>query len=149
MNFLVEVDLERKQHILGVERRAIGKAQTMAQLHRELPAILRHRPGFRQRRFRLLRRAIDVDQVRRQPADDLPRRCVGRGHRIQRFGLTALRHHQRAAIVPDRVIGGEKVLSTLQSLGSGKRKARSAGKQEGGETSHTMHQGPPALSWLT
>src|SRR5260221_13734401 len=42
MNVLVEVSLERKHYILGVEGRAIGEAQTVPQLHRELPAILGH-----------------------------------------------------------------------------------------------------------
>src|SRR5580704_5848426 len=104
MNFLVEVNLERKHYIVGVERLTVRETETVPQLDGESLTIFRDAPGLCQGRLSCLRGAIDVNQICRQPADDFPRRRIGCSDRIQRFGLAPLRHYQTAAVAANLVV---------------------------------------------
>ena len=96
-HLLVQVDLKREQHIVGVERIAIGETNAAAQRQREPAAIGRDRPRPRQGGFGLLRFAVDMNQVRHRAPDDVPRRTIDRDDGIERSRLGALNDHQLAA----------------------------------------------------
>ncbi len=100
-DFLVQVHPEREHHVVCVKGLTIGKADAAAQRQREAAAVGRDGPGARERRLRLLRFAIDVNQVRRRAGDDLLRRCVNGDNRVERSRLGALDHHQLSARMAD------------------------------------------------
>ena len=105
MQFLVEIYLERKDNVIGVEGLAVGKTEAVAQVHGEHAAILGESPRFGQRGLGLLRCAVDVDQIGRQAADHFTGRGVCGGCRIQRLGLTALADRQNTAVVANFIVG--------------------------------------------
>jgi len=59
----VQINGERKDHVVRVERVPSEKRIPLRNLSRKGAAVRRHFPGLRQRRFGLLRRAVDRDQV--------------------------------------------------------------------------------------
>src|SRR5580658_5189480 len=59
IRFLVEVDLEAKHNIIGIEGRAVGEADAVTKLQGIAQTIMRDRPRFGERRNNLLGIAID------------------------------------------------------------------------------------------
>src|SRR5690242_9589586 len=55
VKLLVQIDLESKGHVVGIEWVAIGEAQTLAQFQSKTAAIVGDLPRAGQRRFGLLR----------------------------------------------------------------------------------------------
>ena len=118
---LVEIHLEGEYHVVGIERLAIGKFQTTAKLQRVDFAVAGNRPGFRQCRLGFLRASIDVNQVRSEALNHVPRSVVASEHGIQGLRLGAKRYDQPAACFSWGVIGNQEFLSSARLTRMGKR----------------------------
>jgi hypothetical protein len=98
--FFVQVDLEAEHDVVGIEGLPVRESQAAAEPQRVLSAITGCGPGFCKSGFGLLRAAIDMNQVRRQTANHVARRCVLGQDGIQRFRFRAHRKYEPAAAVP-------------------------------------------------
>ena len=108
-HFLVQVDLKREQHIVGIERIAIRETNPAAERQREPAAIGRRRPRFRQRRFELLRFPIDVNQVGGRTANHIPRWTIDCRDGIERSRFSPLDYYDLPAPPPHLSAGDEPI----------------------------------------
>src|SRR5215472_1197232 len=115
IDLFVEIDLETEDHIVRIEGLAVREMQTAAKLQRILPAILRNLPRLRQGRLRLLRSAINVNQVSRKASNDFTRSLVKGENRIERLWLRPQSHGKPAACVARRVVRNHQVPSGFRS----------------------------------
>ena len=83
----VHVDLKGEDYVIGIERVAVGKFQSLTQLQFISEAVGGNLPGSRQRRLGFQGCAVDVYEVRHQAVHNIPGRRVGGKNRVQRFGL--------------------------------------------------------------
>ena len=67
----IHINVEGEDHIVGVERMAVGKSNPLAELQGKGAAIGRDLPRFRQRGLSLLRRSVDLDEISHEASDDL------------------------------------------------------------------------------
>src|SRR5579884_271441 len=89
MQFLVEIELEGKDHVVDGERSPIRKLDSSAELQHVAPSIGRNCPGLCKRRLRVLRLPIDMEQIRVHCADNLSRSRIDGKYRIQRLRFGA------------------------------------------------------------
>ena len=89
MKVFVEEDLEAEQHVVGIKRLAVRKTDAMTKREAEVLSVRRDFPRFGERRFRLLRKAVDMNQVTDGLPDDGERWRVHRSDGIEslRFGV--------------------------------------------------------------
>ena len=78
----IKVDAKSEEHIVGVERMAVRKTQSLAKSECVLKTVGRNFPGFGEGRLRKLRSAIDVNEIGLHCADHFARRSIGGGQRI-------------------------------------------------------------------
>src|SRR5689334_8550520 len=64
VNLVVQVHFESKDYVVGIEWLSVGEAQAFAEFQNKAAAVLRYLPGTGQRRFGLLRDAVDMYQIR-------------------------------------------------------------------------------------
>ena len=79
VNIFIEVDTKGEQHVVGIERMAVGETQALAQSERVLKAVSGDLPGFCQGRFGELRCTVDMDEVGLHCADNFARGSVRGG----------------------------------------------------------------------
>ena len=71
MKLLIQDRLERKNYIVRIEAVAIGELNTLPQFELPVKPVLRCLPRFRQRRLRIQRLPVDMNQVRHQALQHL------------------------------------------------------------------------------
>src|SRR5580704_17651688 len=89
IDFFVEVNLKTEDDVVRVERLSVGEAQAAAKLQRVLLAVAGNAPGLCQRGFGLQRRAIDMNQIGGEAANDVTRWFVLSESGIQSLWLGA------------------------------------------------------------
>ena len=129
-DLFVEVHAKRKHHIVCIERVTVRELDPAPQGHGVLPAVRRGLPGLRQRGLGSLGFAVDVDEVRVHPADDVPGRSVDRGDGVERSRLGALNDDELATRAARFRPGDEKIRGGRRPLRSRDRSGRRCGEQE-------------------
>ena len=134
VDFLVEIEIEAEDYVVGVERLAIRKAQAPAKMQRVLPAVRSGSPGFGEGGFSLLRGAVDIDKAGGKAANHVTRSCILGQDRVQGLGLRAQRHDNLAARVPGSIVRHHRLLRRLLARrcceGSRRRKRTGANKYQ-------------------
>jgi len=82
MDIFIEVDAKGEENVVGVERMAVGKTQSLAKSERVLKAVRGDFPGFGESGLGELGGAIDMNQVGLHRADDFTRGSVNGDERI-------------------------------------------------------------------
>ena len=89
MHVFVEIGTESEKHVIRVQRLPVREFQSLAQYECVGETVRRNLPGLGKRRFRQLRRAVDMDEVRLHDANDLAGSRIGCNQRIQRLWFAA------------------------------------------------------------
>ena len=97
VNLLVQDRLEGKNYIVRIERVAVGELNTLPEFELPVKTVLRCFPGLRQRRLRIHRLPVDMNQVRHQALQHLARTGVAGDDPIQGLRLGSLRQNQASA----------------------------------------------------
>ncbi len=97
VDLFVEIHAEGKENIICIQRLTVRKFYSLPQHEGVLKPVWRNLPGFGERWFRQLSRAVDMDEVGLHNADDLARSRICRNQGIQGLWFSTQRHDEAAS----------------------------------------------------